>query len=246
MSALRIRKRTKRKLIIIAVVIVLAITAIVFFHYAFRLDDIDISGADEKLEEEYVSRIRRSKLGDNTLALVLRNKIGRDVYHPLVEKTEVFYKGPHSIAVKIYRKEAKCAFYTMGEYVYIDHDAYVIECSKELRENIPVVTGAQYTGFKLYKKIALKNPKRLDTVLKMISLFDAKRLSVDMIEFEKDGSVNLYCDDCVFILGRKEDYSDSIEKIRQILPSIKGKNLRVDLTTDKVISTPRNSSTTVE
>ncbi len=225
----------RRKIKGILVVFFLTIIFILWTIYSILQSDllnlkkIEVFGnvlltEDEIIEESklYLSRnifqYNLLEIGDN----VAKN--------PFVKDAEVKRKLPNSMMITVKEREKYAIIPYMGSFIYIDSSQVVLQASNEyLGEDLVLITGVEFQGFKLGDKIDINNSQLFDTALQLI---EASRISsiIEMISEinigNKDYIQLITFDGIEVLLAADTDPAYSILALKEILNNLYTRNTK--------------------
>lgn len=221
------------------------IFCIAIFNVIFcRLDQVIIEGGTHYSEEELKNKIITTKTDKNTILLYLRYRYGEVDSIPFVQKVDLEILDKNTIQINVYDKLIIGCLEYMGGYLYFDKDGMVVESSNEKLENIPLVTGIEFSHFVLYEKLEVENLDLFYFVLNLTQLIQKYELNIDRIQFYENYEVALYSEDIQILLGKRDVYDEPLAELKNILPKAEGKKIVIDMKNfnegqDKIIAAPK-------
>lgn len=220
----QIRKsKSKTGLWILGGIVGFLLLGILVVLTAFRIDTIQVTGSSHYTKEEIISFVKGDGYINNTLLLLLKNKLDPIEGLAFVEKVDIEYESPHAISIIVYEKAmAGCTEY-MDQYVYFDKDGIVLDISQTKLESVPCVQGLQFEHMMIHEKLPIEDEERFKLILNMTQLLQKYELSITGIRFDTNGRIFLYDGDIKIQLGNKEGVEDKIIELGNILHSLEGR-----------------------
>ena len=162
-----IQFKPKRRNIALVVLFVILILLISILFTGFHITSIEVTGNKYYSKEQIKDFVLSDGYVDNTVLLMLRNKLKKTDNIPCIAKLDIEYVNAHEIMVTVYEKVmAGCISY-MEEYVYFDQDGYVLEISPRKLEDAPCISGMSFSSMELHEKLPIEDEKRFKLILKM-------------------------------------------------------------------------------
>jgi len=221
-----VKRRKNRKLYkLLGLLMVLAVLAIVAFFIIreFSLEEIEVTDNITYSEEEVVSAIKKEHYVDNTLAMIIINKLTGDTYLPFIESVDMSFEKPHILRVRIKEKIRSGVFEYMDRNVYFDSEGIAQESRNMLFSAVPVVTGVKFDKMVLGEKIPVDG-NYFDTIVLITKKINTYNLSVSRIHFESENDIYLISGKYQIYLGSKQYLASKMSKISEILKSISKKS----------------------
>ncbi len=214
----------------------LLLVILVVFAGSSRLETIEVQGNTYYTDEEIIERVVTEPTDQFALLLYLRCRYQEQERIPFVEYISVEMTDNHSVLLTVYEKILTGCVKVMGNYLYFDKDGIVVESSSEKKEDIPVITGLEFSRLILYEKLEVQNEGMFSTILNLTRLIDKYELSVDEIHFGSNLEVDFLCGNIRVRLGRKEMYDEAAAALVTILP--RADELEREMTIDMRDYTP--------
>lgn len=212
---------------ILAILIVIVIPAIMSFLavWLFKAEEIVVTGnemCDENAVKEYYTE---GPLGDNTLVIWLKNKLGMYEDMPFVREHDIDITGRNTVKIHVYEKSLIACFYYMGQYIYFDKDGMILKTSGEKTKGIPCIEGVAFSNFTLNEKIEVANEGQIDAILDLSELIAHYEMNVKKISFNEKNEVTLYCGKIKVFLGKRQLYDQQIASVSDVLKQAKKQGL---------------------
>ena len=224
-----IQFKRKKKGIVIGVAAVLLIILLIILLTCFNIDEIEVTGNKHYSEKQIKNYVLENGYIDNTVLLMLKNKIDPVEEIPFIAKLDVEFVNPHKITITVYEKAmAGCVEY-MNEYVYFDQDGYVLEISQRKLEDAPCITGMSFETMELHEKLPIEDKDRFKLILKLTQLIQKYELRIDSIRFTSEGEIVLQHEDIRIEVGDGSILENQLIDLEQILEGLEGKKGTLDM-----------------
>lgn len=214
--------------VIAAVLGILALGSIILLT-CFKIDEIEVSGNKHYSKEQIKEFVLADGYVDNTVLLMLKNKIRPVTNIPFVAKLDIEYVTAHKIAVTVYEKALAGCIEYMNEYVYFDQDGYVLEISQRKLEDAPCITGMSFESMELHEKLPISDKNRFRLILTLTQLINKYKLQIDSIRFTSENEIVMQYEDIRIELGDGSNLEEQLIDLNQILEGLKGKKGTLDL-----------------
>ncbi len=226
MKIQRKRKRSGggRGFLAAAVLVLVLLLAGVLVVTLFRIRDVEVTGNSFYTEEEIRDRVITDRYTSNSLYLYLKYKYLNTEEIPFVDKIEVTLLGPGKVRIRVYEKSIVGYVAYMGSNFYFDQDGVVVECSSEMKEGVPCISGLKFSSLALYQKLAVEDDSIFDRILTITQLVKKYELSPDRIEFSDDLSPTLYFDQVRVALGNSGSLEEKIGRLYDLFPDLEGRS----------------------
>lgn len=221
-------KKEKKGYVIGTIVFVFVILLIILLT-CFKIDDIEVSGNKHYTEDEIKSFVLSQGYIDNSVLLMLKNKVRGKREIPFIAKLDIEYLNAHKVSVTVYEKAmAGCVEY-MNEYVYFDQDGYVLEISQRKLTDSPCITGMSFSSMELREKLPIEDKDRFNLILKLTQLINKHNLKIDSIRFTSENEIVMKCDDIRIELGDGSNLEEQLLDLDKMLEGLKGKRGTLNL-----------------
>jgi cell division protein FtsQ len=148
---------------------------------------------------------------------------------PYIEHYDIHTEGKNVIHIEVYEKILVGCVKVMGQYLYFDKDGYVTESSEERLPNVPLVKGLEFDRIVLYEKLKIQKDELYDVILNITKLVREYEIPAQCIIFNGKGEVELEVGDNSVSMGKRVAYDLQIQKLADILPSVSGRKLYINL-----------------
>ena len=218
-----IQFKRNRSGIIAGVLVLLIVVAVVILMTCFHINSIEVTGNKHYSEEQIKDYVLSNGYVDNTVLLMLKNKLQPPKDIPFIAKLDIEYVDAHKVVVTVYEKAmAGCVEY-MNQYVYFDQDGYVLEMSLTKLSDTPCITGMSFSSMELHEKLPIDDEKRFKLILSLTQLISKYQLNVDSIRFTTEGEVLLYYADIRIELGDGSKLEEQLVDLGRMLDGLEGK-----------------------
>ena len=199
------------------VIVVLAFVMVICFGcQAFRVKHITIEGLTRYTQEEFLERLEYNSLLRLTPVYSIWDSIVQKEI-PFIEKYEIRYVDRNTVHITVHEKRVIGCVLLMGRYLYFDKDGIVVESSSEKEELIPVISGLEFNEITLYKKLNIQKESLFEQILSLARLIEKNEIAVEKIAFDSNYEVTLSVGEITILLGKKENYDESLNALRGIL-----------------------------
>lgn len=224
-----IQFKPKKKSAVAGGILLLILLFVVVLFTGFKIDEIEVTGNKHYSKDQIKDFVLENGYINNTVLLMLKNKIKPVENIPFVAKLEVEYISAHKVSITVYEKAmAGCVEY-MNEYVYFDQDGYVLEISPTKLEDSPCITGMSFESMELHEKLPIEDEKRFRIILKMTQLIQKYELPVDSVQFTSENEIVLKHADIRIELGDGSNLEEQLVDLGQILEGLSGKKGTLDM-----------------
>lgn len=210
-------KNRKAGVIAILIVIIMAVVLAVSVIIVFKAETVTVTGNEICDEDEIRKVFTSGPLGDNTLVIKLRDKLGAFESIPFIRDADITVVDRNTVNIQVYEKSLIACFYYMGQYIYFDKDGMILETTNEKMDNIPCIEGISFTNFTLNEIIAVEEEGQIDMILDLSELINHYSLDVDRVVFSNKNEVTLYCGGIKVFLGNKSLYDQQIASVSDVI-----------------------------
>ncbi|MDE6761589.1 MAG: cell division protein FtsQ/DivIB [Lachnospiraceae bacterium] len=218
-----IQFKKKRKGMAVAFIFLFLVVFIVVLFTCFRIDSIEVTGNKHYNKEEIKDFVFAKGYIDNTVLLMLKNKIHPIEDIPFIAKLDIEYVSAHKVTVTVYEKAMAGCIEYMNAYVYFDQDGYVLEISQTKLDDAPCITGMSFESMELHEKLPIKDEDRFKIILKLTQLINKYELKIDSIKFTSEGEIVMGYHSIRIELGDGSDLEEQLVDLNKILQGLEGK-----------------------
>lgn len=220
------RKRTKA---VAGAIILVCIVGWIVLLTGFKIDTMEVTGNKHYTKEQIKDYVLSEGYINNTVLLMIKNKLRPIEDIPFVAKLDIEYVNAHKITVTVYEKAlAGCVEY-MNEYVYFDQDGYVLEISPVKMEDTPCITGMRFESMELHEKLPIQDKNRFKLILKITQLINKFDLSIDSIQFTSEDEIIMKYESIRIELGDGSNIEQQLIDLGEMLAGLEGKEGTLDL-----------------
>ncbi|MBO4696277.1 MAG: hypothetical protein J5643_03215 [Lachnospiraceae bacterium] len=232
---IKLEKRTTvllRVLLIVLVFAILVISTILWFRKTYKIDlkkdvSVTVIGMSGRYTEEEIKKHTLDKWYEQyTPFLKLYYKYNKADTLPFLEKITVTVTGKKSVEIRAYEKMPIGCILEMGNYLYFDADGVIVSSKKENVENLPVITGLEYSKVTLYQQFETQRSDLARVVMNLVRQLQKYEVTASEIHFGEENEVYLICSGNRFDLGVREAYDIQIGMIRGILDRVGGQETK--------------------
>ncbi len=213
------RKKTSKKKHIILIIIGILFLVIVFLT-TLKIENVTYEGNIRLTEEELTNQIFGDSYNTNPILFLIKSFFSEKVEIPFVEDYDIDINSLSSVNITVYEKSVVGYITYMDTYMYFDKDGIVVENLKEKYEDVPEVTGIQFSNIVLHSPIPVKNTKVFDLILDVTQLINKYNLNVYSIRISDAMEVTLYINSFRVNLGTSSELSNKIAALSDIIPSM--------------------------
>lgn len=224
-----IQFKPKRNGIVAGVVLFVITILLIVLFTCFKINEIEVTGNKHYSENQVKDFVMSEGYIDNTVLLMLKNKIHPIENIPFVAKLDIEYVNAHKITVTIYEKAMAGCIEYMNEYIYFDQDGYVLEISSTKLEDAPCITGMSFGSMELYEKLPIEDENRFKIILKITQQIQKHGLQLESIRFTLEGEIVMKYKDIRIELGDGSNIEEQLTDLDRILAGLEGKKGTLDL-----------------
>lgn len=226
-------RQTKKKrhltfLVIITFCLVIAVAVLVVIK-KYELKTVTYEGNTRYTETELNERLVTEATDRVSFLLYLRLKIKGVPKIPFIEKIDVKMSDKNTISFRVYEKLVTGCVERMGNYLYFDREGIVVESSKELIEEVPVITGLRFSKIVLNEKLEVQHDFLFTSILDIVKLAKKHNLPVKEIKYDSEYVPTLFVKDCEVILGKRDNYDEIMAVLDSVLRASEGRKMRIDM-----------------
>lgn len=239
------RRSGKKWLLIVCSLIIIVICLYYLFTFSYRLDKITVKGLTYYEEQEFVSQICSEKAKNNTILFWLEQKTKKQKKVPYIEKYDWKCVGRHEVEIEVYEKILIGCVKVMGEYLYFDKDGTIVESMATQMEDIPLVIGLSYDSVVMYSRLDIEKDKIYGKILNITRLLHEYGIKAQSLSFDSRENATLEVGMLTVKLGKSDVYDIRIQKFADIVSSLEGRYLEVDLSSyqgngQDIVARPKN------
>lgn len=209
----------------IAAGIVLCLLAVfLFMKQKYTVTNIYVEGNLHYTNEEIQSMIMEGPLGDNSLYLSVKYKNKEITNVPFIETMSVKIVSPDTIRITVYEKALAGYVEYLGRYMYFDRDGIVVESSEKKTQEIPQVSGLDFSYVVLHERLPVENEEIFNQILDVTQLLTKYGITADRIYFDKDYEMTLYFGDAKVMIGGNAYIDEKIMQLQYLLPELEGRS----------------------
>lgn len=212
-------KRSRKWLVVLAVIIVLAAGIC-----SVNIRQVTVTGNSRYTEKEIVDMIFQKNMDWNSTYCYLQDHVKDHQQIPFVEDYKLVFQNPFHVQVIIHEKTVVGYVSYMSSYMYFDKDGIIVESSSQKLHGIPWITGLKFGHIVLYQKLPVESERVFEEILNLTQILSIYDLSVDKIQYNTLGEATLYMGEIEVILGSNEGLNGKIAELGDMLPQLEGKS----------------------
>ena len=212
-------KRSRKWLVVLAVIIVLAAGIC-----SVNIRQVTVTGNTHYTEKEIVDMIFQKNMDWNSTYCYLQDHVKDHQQIPFVEDYKLVFKGPSRAEIIVYEKSVVGYVSYMSSYMYFDKDGIIVESASKKLPGIPWITGLKFGHIVLYQKLPVESDRIFEEILNLTQILSIYGLSVDKIQYNSIGDATLYMGDIEVILGNSAGLNGKIAELGDMLPQLEGKS----------------------
>lgn len=212
-------KRSRKWLVVLAVIIVLAAGIC-----SVNIRQVTVTGNTRYTEKEIVDMIFQKNMDWNSTYCYLQDHVKDHQQIPFVEDYKLVFQNPFHVQVIIHEKTVVGYVSYMSSYMYFDKDGIIVESSSQKLHGIPWITGLKFGHIVLYQKLPVESERVFEEILNLTQILSIYDLSVDKIQYNTLGEATLYMGEIEVILGSNEGLNGKIAELGDMLPQLEGKS----------------------
>ncbi|MDP4117890.1 MAG: FtsQ-type POTRA domain-containing protein [Bacillota bacterium] len=215
-------KRKKRTSLFIILIVIIAITMVIFASPLFYVKEIKVSGIS-RLTPEYVKSASGIKVGEHLVNVhfsEVETVLSKTTY---ISSPKIIYHFPNKIEISIVEKMPVVYYSFADGYVGISTDGYVTDIIQKMTKPLPVAKGITLSSYSIGKKphIGIAKSGQIECLTKVadelyhigisseISYIDVSRIS-NIILKSKNG-LTIKC-------GNTEDLNYKLSILKEVIP----------------------------
>lgn len=223
---IRLQKKTVlllKVIVVLAALTVLVLCFLLWFKKKYRIDrknDVTVTvigGNNRYTKEEILNYTLDSWFEDYWILTKWYYKYRTVKPMPYLEKITISVTNNGKIEITAYEKVPIGCIKEMGYYIYFDSDGIVVSTNRENVENLPVITGLEYTKVTLYEKFETQKSDLYRVAMNIVHQIQKYEVDAEEIHFGEAEDVYLICRGNRFDLGTRDAYDVQIGMISGIL-----------------------------
>lgn len=224
-----IQFKKKRKGLAVLILLAVMVIFLIVLLTGFKINTIEVTGNKHYTKEQIKDFVLSEGYIDNTVLLMLKNKIHPIEDIPFIAKLDIEYVDAHKITVTVYEKAMAGCIEYMNEYVYFDQDGYVLEISQTKLDDTPCITGMSFESMELHEKLPIKDTNRFKLILKLTQLINKYDLTIDSIKFTSENEIVMGYQSIRIELGDGSNLEEQLIDLDKILEGLEGKSGTLDM-----------------
>lgn len=216
------RRYKRRKRIVRLGIGLLVLAAVLLAVFLFQVKTIKVVGNKNYNQKQIAADLVEDVPVANTFYLAWKYRSGTVPHNmPYLEELKVKIASPFALQVTVTEKEI-VGYIDQGNYVYFDREGTVLEISDQVKEGIPVVTGASIGDASLYQRLPADSSAQLRTILSLLQLLSDQGLEASEIRFGDNMDMTVYIGGVEALLGQDEYLEEKVANLKAILDAMGG------------------------
>ncbi|MGN0243449.1 MAG: cell division protein FtsQ/DivIB [Lachnospiraceae bacterium] len=215
------KKRNIRQIIGLGCMLVVLICGILLVTL-FPVERIRVKGNRHYTSEQIEKSVRKDWYVDNTLLMVLRNRILPQKSYPFIEHIKISLKDRNTLLVTVEEKELAGYVALTDGYVYIDTNGVAVEKSNRCLNDVPSVEGITFKTFSMKEKLPVKQERQFSIVLRILTAITETGMPIDRVMIEEDKQIVLYSENIRIQLGTSLNLDMKLANLPAILEGAEG------------------------
>ena len=211
-------KRSRKWLVVLAVIIVLAAGIC-----SVNIRQVTVTGNSRYTEKEIVDMIFQKNMDWNSTYCYLQDHVKDHQQIPFVEDYKLVFQNPFHVQVIIHEKTVVGYVSYMSSFMYFDKDGIVVESTNQKLDGIPCITGLKFGHIVLHQPLPVEEKSVFESILNVTQVLETYNLKVDKIQYNSKGEATLYMKDLEVALGDSKDISGKISELSDMMPELEGK-----------------------
>lgn len=209
------------KKILKTIFILVVIVALIVILFKVKIKKVNLIGNTKYEETELISKIFENEFDRISIVFFIKDKFFKHKDLTYIEKYETKWETPFTIDIVVYEKEPIGFVKNDLKNVYFDKDGIINEISEERKANIPEVRGINFKRYVKGEKLGLENKNLLNAILNITSTIKNYDMPFELLEFDKDDNIIIYCGDITVLLGDTRNMEVKLQRLKDIHPEIK-------------------------
>ncbi|MCQ2506843.1 MAG: hypothetical protein MJ113_06700 [Lachnospiraceae bacterium] len=180
-------------------------------------------------DEELYEYVTAGRLRKYVPLMIYLDDSDKDVEIPLIKNYEVFKIDNHTVRIKLHPRSAFVSVCTMGEYLILDEEGYVITTSNGRLVGIPVINGLDFNSFNIGEKIP-GDERNLRKIYEITGLSYEYDVELNEITLEANGHITLKCGNILVYCGRMTDFNTVFDVVLKAKERTKDGEWYIDFT----------------
>ena len=170
------KKRTSTKIFVLLLTVI-ALVILVLFSPLFQVREVVISG-NNRVSADAIRQASGIVLGVNTLKIDLRRTETQISTIAFIDSVQAVRKFPGTIEITVTESTEVAYIPFIGNLVGIDQEGKILEIKpKDTDVQLPLILGADLTGFSIGTTIRVENADKLDTILQLLKQISVNELT---------------------------------------------------------------------
>ena len=154
-------KRSRKWLVVLAVIIVLAAGIC-----SVNIRQVTVTGNTHYTEKEIVDMIFQKNMDWNSTYCYLQDHVKDHQQIPFVEDYKLVFQNPFHVQVIIHEKTVVGYVSYMSSFMYFDKDGIVVESTNQKLDGIPCITGLKFGHIVLHHPLPVEEKSVFESIFR--------------------------------------------------------------------------------
>ena len=205
-------KRSRKWLVVLAVIIVLAAGIC-----SVNIRQVTVTGNSRYTEKEIVDMIFQKNMDWNSTYCYLQDHVKDHQQIPFVEDYKLVFRSPSDVEVIVYEKSVVGYVSYMNSRMYFDKDGIIVESTSETLPGVPKIAGLSFGHIVLHQPLPVEDISVFNEILNLTQVLSVNEVAVDEIRFNKEKEATLQIRSLKVELGSNSEMNGKLSELTDIL-----------------------------
>ena len=205
-------KRSRKWLVVLAVIIVLAAGIC-----SVNIRQVTVTGNTHYTEKEIVDMIFQKNMDWNSTYCYLQDHVKDHQQIPFVEDYKLVFRSPSDVEVIVYEKSVVGYVSYMNSRMYFDKDGIIVESTSETLPGVPKIAGLSFGHIVLHQPLPVEDISVFNEILNLTQVLSVNEVAVDEIRFNKEKEATLQIRSLKVELGSNSEMNGKLSELTDIL-----------------------------
>ena len=205
-------KRSRKWLVVLAVIIVLAAGIC-----SVNIRQVTVTGNSRYTEKEIVDMIFQKNMDWNSTYCYLQDHVKDHQQIPFVEDYKLVFQNPFHVQVIIHEKTVVGYVSYMSSFMYFDKDGIIVESTSETLPGVPKIAGLSFGHIVLHQPLPVEDISVFNEILNLTQVLSVNEVAVDEIRFNKEKEATLQIRSLKVELGSNSEMNGKLSELTDIL-----------------------------
>ncbi len=197
----------------------MVVLTLILGYKFITINDVHIEGLERQNEEVVENALFEANKDRGLFRLVFEMMTGKKKHIPFIEDYDIEIKSLNSVKITVYEKSITGYLICMERNWYFDKDGIVVECTSEIFEGVPYISGLDFDYVVVDEKIPLEDKEVFKKLLDLTQLISKYQMNVSQINLA-DGDIRLHIGNVRIELGNGERLNDKMIDLNDMLPTM--------------------------